>query len=668
MADLTINNKAVSVPDDYTILKACIQAGIDIPTFCNDDRLNAHGACRICLVEVAGEKLLCTSCSTPVRDGMEIKTHSKAVIEARKGVLELMIANHPLDCLTCEKSGGCKLQNYCYEYGIKDDAYGGQKKSFEIDDSNPYYYSDQNKCIMCGKCVRICKELQCTNAIDNVERGFEAHIGVPFNISIEQSDCISCGNCVSACPVGALMPKKSEKFRLWEVGKVETTCDGCSVGCPVRLLVKDERVLGVEPVEGASNGGLLCSRGKFGYGFINSDDRLTCPLVRKDGKLLESSWEEAYELIVSKIASIGETFGRGSFAALTSGRCSNEDNYMLKKLFRSVIKTDKIGCIGAGCGLKATDTADSDGHIEEKWIGKIIDRDLVFVIGVDPDARNPVVSARIRQAKAKGAKLIVADSKRTPLSRSADVFMQLMEGRQAVLIDAFADALSDGFREDKIEKTAETCGVDRDELESCMGILSDAKSVQIVYSVDVFAGTDIGSLKESIFRLRGLCNDLKDKNVCLNMLMIQSNEQGALDMGFSSDAMIEASAENEIKFFYLMACDMASNKDQGMLKGVKEADFVVVQDIFLTETAKMADVVLPASSFAEKDGTFTNTEGSIRKLKAVIGPVGDSKPDWMILMEIMNRLGHQKKYLNPAEIMDEIVSLDAEYAKKLGLR
>lgn len=342
MIDIIINGKKVAAKEGQTILQVCREIGIDIPTLCYDERLEAHAACRLCVVEVEGMKNLTTSCSMKVSEGMVIQTHSDRVVEARKDILNMMWANHPNDCLTCEKSGKCELQKYCYEYDVKENIYGGYKKRYTIDESNPFYYNDQNKCINCGKCVRVCDELQCTHAISFNERGFDTHVGVPFDIGIENSDCVSCGNCVSICPVGALMPKSKNKFRYWDVKRVRTTCSYCGVGCQMNLLIKDNKVVEVEPVNGPSNEGLLCVKGKFGFNFLNHPDRLKKPLIRKDGKLVESTWNEAYKLITEKITDIKDKHGADSLAGFTSARCTNEENYLFQKLFRAVIGTNNV--------------------------------------------------------------------------------------------------------------------------------------------------------------------------------------------------------------------------------------------------------------------------------------------------------------------------------------
>lgn len=342
MINIIINGTSYQVPKDYTVLQACQQVGIDIPTLCHDDRLEPHAACRLCVVEIEGMRNLATSCSYKVADNMNIQTHSEKVIKARKNVLDLLFSNHPQDCLTCEKSGECQLQNYCYEYDVTEGGFKGEKRDLPIDDSNHFYSYDPNKCILCGKCVRVCNELQCTHAITIGERGFDSIIATPFSVGLGNSDCVSCGNCVSVCPVGALTPKTKEKIRLWDTKKVKTTCSYCGVGCQMELVVHDEKVVGVQPARGLPNDGLLCVKGKFAYSFINHKDRLKKPLIRKNGVLEEASWDEALRLITSKIKDAKENYGPDSLGGFASARCTNEENYLFQKLFRGVIGTNNV--------------------------------------------------------------------------------------------------------------------------------------------------------------------------------------------------------------------------------------------------------------------------------------------------------------------------------------
>ncbi len=342
MVTITINKKQYEASEGKTILEVCREIGIEIPTLCHDDRLEPHAACRLCVVEIEGRRNLMTACSTKVEQSMVIETHSEKVIKSRRDILDLMITNHPLDCLTCKKSGDCGLQNYCYEYGIAEGSFSGTRKDYPIDDSNHFYISDQNKCILCGKCVRVCSELQETNAIGLSDRGFITKVAAPFDEGLINSKCVSCGNCVSVCPVGALEPKSKERFRLWETRKVRTTCSYCGVGCQMELLVKDQKVVGVEPAKGPSNNGLLCVKGKFAYSFVNHHDRLKTPLIKRNGKFEEATWEEAYKLITDKIIETKEEHGSDALAGLTSARCTNEENYLFQKLFRAAIGTNNI--------------------------------------------------------------------------------------------------------------------------------------------------------------------------------------------------------------------------------------------------------------------------------------------------------------------------------------
>lgn len=342
MIELMINDIKYKVDNDTTVLQACRDFGIEIPTLCHDERLAPYAACRMCLVEVKGSKNLVTSCTTKAKEGMEIYTKNPKVMEARKDVLDLILSNHPMECLTCDKSGTCKLQDYAYEYGLVDGTYIGDMRDKKIDSSNHFYFYEPNKCILCGLCVRVCDELQCTNAIGMENRGFDTIVTTPFNQGLESSKCVSCGNCVSVCPVGALVPKSKEKFRHWETHKVRTTCSYCGVGCQMDLLVKENKVVGVEPAFDTFNKGLLCVKGKFGYKFISHSDRLKTPLIKKDGEFVEATWDEAYRLIVSKIKEIKDENGSEAFAGLSSARCTNEENYLFQKLLRAVIGTNNV--------------------------------------------------------------------------------------------------------------------------------------------------------------------------------------------------------------------------------------------------------------------------------------------------------------------------------------
>ena len=340
---LTINGRPVSVPKGSTILEAAGKLGLAIPTFCHDPELSRYGGCRICVVEVAGWGSLPASCVTEIRPGMEVFTDSPRVLEARRTILELLLANHPEDCMTCEKCGACALQDYAYRYGVRKGRFAGDARSLPLDDSNPFIVRDMNKCILCGKCVRVCAEVVGRSAVDFAFRGFQARVAAPLDGGRQDSDCVFCGSCLEVCPVGALGEKQmAGQGRRWDLTAVTTTCPYCGVGCQLNLQVKEGRVVGVTAARSGINGKHLCVKGRFGYRFIHHPERLTGPLIRKEGRLREAGWNEALEEIARRLRETISNHGNDSVGILASARITNEENYLLNKLARAVIGTNNI--------------------------------------------------------------------------------------------------------------------------------------------------------------------------------------------------------------------------------------------------------------------------------------------------------------------------------------
>ena len=341
---LQIDGREVSVTEGSTILDATTSAGIEIPRLCHMEGLPPNAACRLCVVEVDGARNLPASCSYPVANNMVVQTASERVVKARKLVLELLLSDHPFDCMTCEKSGDCDLEKYAYEMGVSSSRFEGEKHAYPLDETNPFIMRDYNKCILCGRCVTACNEIQFVGAIDIAHRGFDAKVAAPFDRSLLDSTCTFCGNCVSVCPTGALV-ENNRRFqgREWELTKTATICPYCGVGCNIELNVKDNRIVKVDPMDNAAvNGSSLCIKGKFGLDFVASPDRLTTPLIRRNGELTEASWDEAYDLIAGKYSRIKEESGPDAFAFLSSSRSTNESNYMVQKFARAVIGTNSV--------------------------------------------------------------------------------------------------------------------------------------------------------------------------------------------------------------------------------------------------------------------------------------------------------------------------------------
>jgi len=340
MINLTIDGRQLSVPKKITILEAARRNDIYIPTLCDDPRLEPYGGCRLCLVKVKGSNKLATACTTPVSEGMEVQTSNDLIERQRRTIVELLLSDHPNDCMVCERAGDCTLQELAYFYDIRTNRFAGERRQYATKDKNPFIERDMEKCILCGKCVRVCEEVQGVTAIDIAGRGFTAKISPSFGKDL---DCEFCGQCVSVCPTGALMGKQSiGKGRQKDVKEVETVCPYCGCGCNLTLHVSRNEVVRVTSRPDTINEGWLCVKGRFGYSFINSPDRLTTPLIKKDGKFVEASWDEALGFIAEKLRAIKQQHGPDAVGGLSSARCTNEENYLFQKFMRAAVGTNNV--------------------------------------------------------------------------------------------------------------------------------------------------------------------------------------------------------------------------------------------------------------------------------------------------------------------------------------
>lgn len=724
---LEINGKPCTVQEGTTLLEASRQLGIEIPTLCNIKELTPEGACRMCVVEVEGGRKggLVASCTEYCAEGMKIFTHSNRVRESRRFVLDLLCSNHTFTCFTCASNGSCKLQDYCLEYGVDKSSfpYGKQVRP-KADDSNPFFTFYPEKCIMCRRCTRVCEKLQGRDVISITGRGFDTKMSPSYELPWSESSCESCGNCVSNCPTGALSSKDNQRhYRDWEVEKVRTTCPHCGTGCQMDLLVKNNRVVGVNPADGPANKGLLCVKGKFAsYKFIHSGDRLTHPLIKRNGVFEKATWKQALDLLEEKFQGIKNRDGADAIAGFSCSRAPNEDNYVFQKMMRAAFGTNNVDNCARVChsaSVHGLATTLGSGAMTNPIQDITQDVDIILLVGSNPTEAHPVVGAQIRQALQRGTKLIVVDPRKIDLTQNAEIHMQIKAGTNVAFANGmlhiiikegledreFINTRTEGFEAiEKIveeytpERVAEICHIDADDLRKAALLYAKAKKAPILYCLGV---TEHSTGTEGVMSLSNLAmavGKLGKEGCGINPLRGQNNVQGACDMGcmpydfpgyqkvanpevrqkfenawgvplsdtvgLMATQVLPAAIEKKIKGLYIFGEDpmVTDPNTSHVRKALSSLEFLVVQDLFLTETAQCADLVLPGTSYAEKEGTFSNTERRVQRVRKAVELEGEMRPDTEIFYDVMARMGYPCEPKTPLDIMDEIASLTPSFA------
>ncbi|MBI3091642.1 MAG: formate dehydrogenase subunit alpha [Candidatus Tectomicrobia bacterium] len=717
---MTIDGAQVAARPGQTILEVLRERGQYVPTLCYDERLEAYGACRVCLVRLEGAKNPVASCTTPVAPNMVISTQDPTVKKAVRNIVELVLSDYPPEALA-RADGRNELKRVADYVGVRESRYAGARHSYAPDDSHPYIKVNLNECIVCGRCVRICDELQGTFALTYSGRGFETKIAAGFDEPFQTSDCVSCGACVSTCPTNALT---EEAFR--DSPRIDrtvtTTCSYCGVGCSLDVQVRDERVIAIEPaMDGPANRGHTCVKGRFAHQFAHSPDRLTDPLIKRHGRFETATWEEAIALIASHWKRIKAEHGPDAIAVISSSRCTNEENFLMQKFTRAALGTHNIDNCSRVChspsayGLNASLglSGGTNSFVD-------IDRsDCILVTGANPTEAHPVVGARIKQAVFRGAALIVLDPRAIELRRWADVFVQLKPGTNVAVFNGLAHVIvneglaDEEFLEQRVEGfehflghiqkftpeyVERVSGVPAETLRKAARLYATRGAAGIFYGLGITEHSHGSDGVRALTNLAILTGNLGKPGGGVNPLRGQNNVQGASDMGAlpSTLTMYQKVADEEVmqryerawgvsmkrqpghmipdmfnaaiagtlKSMYIMAEDVAQTDPNTLhvIKALEGLEFLVVQDIFLNETAKYAHVVLPGSSFLEKSGTFTNAERRIQMVRRVIEPVGNAKADGDIIMLLAEAMGYPMRYADAAAVMEEVASLSPDLA------
>jgi len=755
MVTLTVDGFEVNVPEGTSIMRASMEAGIAIPKLCATDMVDAFGSCRLCLVEIEGRAGTPSSCTTPVAPGMVVHTQTGRLKTIRKGVMELYISDHPLDCLTCAANGDCELQDMAGAVGLRDVRYGyegdnhvfkknGGVENFQWmakDESNPYFTYDPSKCIVCSRCVRACEEVQGTFALTIEGRGFGSRVSPGMHQDFLSSECVSCGACVQACPTATLTEKS-----VIEIGQPEhsvvTTCAYCGVGCSFKAEMRGDELVRMVPwKDGKANRGHSCVKGRFAYGYATHKERILNPMVREKvtDPWREVSWDEAFKHVASEFRRIQYQYGKDSIGGITSSRCTNEETYLVQKLIRAGFRNNNVDTCARVChsptGYGLGQTYGTSAGTQD--FDSVEHTDVAMIIGANPASAHPVFASRLKKRLRKGAKLIVIDPRRTEMVKSAHIeaahHLPLKPGTNVAVVTSLAHVIvTEGLFDEQFirercdwsefqdyaefvsdprhspEEVEKLSGVPADEIRGAARLYATGGNGAIYYGLGVTEHSQGSTTVIAIANLAMLTGNIGRKGVGVNPLRGQNNVQGACDMGsfphelpgyrhISGDAvrdiyeslwgvkldnepglripnMLDAAVEGTFKGIYIQGEDiLQSDPDtKHVSAGLAAMECVVVQDLFLNETANYAHVFLPGSTFLEKDGTFTNAERRINRVRKVMSPK-NGLADWEVTQNLARAMGLAWNYTHPSEIMDEIAkttpsfaNVSYDYLEKMG--
>jgi len=723
---LTINDQKVKGIKGQTILEVAQDNSIDIPHLCYHPKISKTGACRLCLIKANG--MFKASCTEPAMEGMNVVTEDSELSDIRKGILELLLEEGDHNCLNCDSNGNCELQNYCNQYDVDPPSNQFTKNVREKDlITSKGLKRDENECILCGRCVKACAEIQMNRVWDFAGRGSNAHLTSDLHDKLGDSSCVQCGTCVQLCPTGALSFQTVLGRGLnWELKKESSICIYCGVGCKIDFYTNREgKLVKAMGNDEGPNKGHLCIKGRFGFDFVQGDKRLTTPLIKKNGKFEKASWDEAINLVASKLKEIRDAYGPDSIMGFASAKCTNEENYLMQKFIRTIIGTNNVDHCARLCHsstVAGLATVFGSGAMTNSF-AEIPLSEAFLIIGSNTTENHPVAGSMIKKAViTDGKKLVVADPRKIELAEYADVYLPINPGTNIAILNGFMHVIikedlydkefvktrTEGFEELKKvvgkytpEYTANICGLEDPSLiVKAARILAEAKPMAMYYSMGVTQFSSGVNGVKSCANLQMLLGNLGVEGGGVNPLRGQSNVQGACDMGALpvvypayqavineeiktkfQDAWkpsVELSmkpgltiveslnevTEGRIRALYVMGENpaMSDPNQHHVIEAMEKVDFLVVQDIVMTETAQYADVVFPATAFLEKEGTITNTERRVQLMHKVVEPAGESKDDWRIITDVANAMGAKWNYNSSQEIYDEMRTLTPSYA------